>query len=565
MKTVLRLVLALGLLVGSLLLASCGRSAATARLSLSPTAANATTTVAPVKPSITAPPTSSPTFAPSPTPARAEPQRTLRVLSTQPATTLNPITALSGAVYLANIYETLVRANPPGAKKPLAPLLSERWERSADGKVWTFYLRRGVTFHDGEPLSAEAARLALLADRRYGRSTFLWRVVDKIEAVDDLTLRFRLHTPADLPRLLAAPYGAYIVSPKALQAWQKDAFYFDEGHDGGTGPYTVAEYKAGESLTLKAYKPYRRGWTADQAKEVIITLTDRPEEWRQLISQGKVDAAMPFFAAERAFSPPKGYSTVAADSFIQMLVFFNTKHKPLDDARIRRALALATPSGQGGSLGEWVHPVRSPLPPGLWPYSDAVQALPYDPQQAKTMLTDLNAEGLRLTMTYNSESAMQAAVAKAIQKAYAAAGIELTLRPMPWREQWENARAFPDDPKTQDLFLMEYAPLYPDGRDVLHTLFGSSGRYFLNLSYWESDAFDRLLAEADARAATSPSEAEAFYAEAMNLLAKEAPAVFLFTERQPFVLSERVHGFAYNPYYPDVPFWFAQLTLSKGR
>ncbi len=565
MKTVFRLVLALGLLVGSLLLASCGRSAVSVRLSVSPTAANAIPAVASLEPSPAAPPTSSPTFAPSPTHARAEPQRALCVLSTQPATTLNPITALSGAAYLANIYETLVRANPPGAKKSLAPLLAERWEHSADGKIWTFYLRRGVTFHDGEPLSAEAARLALLAARRYGRSNFLWRVVDKIEAVDDLTLRFRLHTPADLPRLLAVPYGAYIVSPKALQAWQKDAFYFDEGRDGGTGPYTIAEYKPCRSLTLKAYKLYWRGWVADQAKEVIITLTNRPEEWRQLISQGKVDASMPFFAAESGFSPPKGYSTVAADSFIQMLVFFNTKHKPLDDARIRRALASVTPSERGGGLEEWVHPVRSPLPPGLWPYSDAVQALPYAPQQAKTMLADLNAEGLRLTMTYNSESALQAAVAKAIQKAYAAVGIELTLRPMPWREQWENARAFPDDPKTQDLFLMEYAPLYPDGSDVLHTLFGSSERYFLNLSYWESQEFDRLLAEADTRAATSPSEAEALYAKAMNLLVKEAPAVFLLTERRPFVLSERVHDFTYNPYYPDVPFWFAQLTLSKGR
>jgi len=559
MKTLPRLALTF-LLIGLVLSASSCGNAPTALTPTTPPTIAASPTSPP--PTFAATPTT-PTVLPSPTAAHAEPQRILRVLSTYPIATLNPITALSGAAYLANIYETLVRANPPGAKEPIAPLLAERWEHDANGKVWTFYLRRGVTFHDGEPLSADAARASLLAARRYGRSDFLWRVVDKIEAVDDLTLRFSLNTPADLPRLLAAPYGAYIISPKALKAWQNDAFYFDKGNDGGTGAYTIAEYKPGKSLTLKAYKHYWRGWVAAQAKEVVITLTDQPEEWRQLISQGRVDIATPFFAAENGFTPPNGYSIAAADSFIQMLVFFNTKHKPLDDARIRLALAMATPSDQRGDFEEWARPVRSPLPPGLWPFSDSVKAIPYDPRQAKSMLADLNAEGLQLTMTYDAESAVQAAAAKAIQKAYAAVGIELTLQPMSWREQWENARSFPDDPKTQDLFLMEYAPLYPDGSDVLHTLFGSSERYFLNLSYWENDEFDRLLAEADARAAISPKEAETIYAKAMNILVDEAPAAFLFTERQPFVISERVHGFAYNPYYPDVPIWFAQLTLAK--
>ena len=560
MKTLPRLAL-MFLLTGLVLSASsCGNSPMALTPTTPPTIA-ARPISAPHAPA--ASPTAIPTALPSPTAARAEPQFTLHVLSNYPIATLNPITALSGAAYLANIYETLVRANPPGAKEPIAPLLAERWEHSPDGKVWTFHLRSGVTFHDGEPLNAEAARASLLAARRYGRSDFLWRVVDEIIVVDDLTLRFSLNTPADLPRLLAAPYGAYIISPKALKAWQKGAFYFEKGNDGGTGAYTIAEYKPCRSLTLKAYKPYWRGWVAAQAKEVVITLTDQPEEWRQLISQGDVDIATPFFPAENGFAPPKGYSIAAADSFIQMLVFFNTKHKPLDDARIRLALAMATPSEQSGNFGEWVRPARSPLPPALWPYSDAVKAIPYDPQQAKATLADLNAEGLKLTMTYDAESAVQAAVAKAIQKAYAAVGVELTLQPMPWREQWENARSFPDDPKTQDLFLMEYAPLYPDGSDVLHTLFGSSERYFLNLSYWESQEFDRLLAEADARAATSPEGAEATYAKAMNLLVDEAPAAFLLTERQPFVVSDRVHGFAYNPYYPDVPIWFAQLTLSK--
>jgi peptide/nickel transport system substrate-binding protein len=76
----------------------------------------------------------------------------LKYASSANITTWDPIASFSTeAAYMANMYEQLVRVNPPGSAEPFSPLLAESWEKSDDGLVWTFKLRSGVKFHDGEP------------------------------------------------------------------------------------------------------------------------------------------------------------------------------------------------------------------------------------------------------------------------------------------------------------------------------------------------------------------------------------------------------------------------------
>ena len=77
----------------------------------------------------------------------------LKVAATANVTTWDPIKSFSTeALYMGNVYEQLLRINPPGAKERFTPLLAESWESSADGLSWTFKLRPDVKFHDGEPL-----------------------------------------------------------------------------------------------------------------------------------------------------------------------------------------------------------------------------------------------------------------------------------------------------------------------------------------------------------------------------------------------------------------------------
>ena len=94
----------------------------------------------------------------------------LRVATTAGVTTWDPIKSFSTEVlYMANIYEPLVYANPPGSSKPFRPGLATNWGRSKDGKTWTFTLRQGVKFHNGERLTAQAVKDSLDAAREARR------------------------------------------------------------------------------------------------------------------------------------------------------------------------------------------------------------------------------------------------------------------------------------------------------------------------------------------------------------------------------------------------------------
>ena len=88
--------------------------------------------------------------------------------------------------------------NPPGAAQRFTPLLAERWETSADGLVWTFHLRPNVTFHDGEPLSAEAVKLSIEAAKDHSGASFIWAPLKTIDIVDSQTVRFNLSYAAPL-------------------------------------------------------------------------------------------------------------------------------------------------------------------------------------------------------------------------------------------------------------------------------------------------------------------------------------------------------------------------------
>jgi ABC-type transport system substrate-binding protein len=140
----------------------------------------------------------------------------LKIANTANITTWDPIESFSTeAAYMANVYEQLLRINPPGSAEQYTPLLAESWESNADGTVWTFNLRPGVTFHDGEPMNADAVVKSLDAARERGGASFIWWMVESIEAVDDLTVQFNLSSSAPVDLIASSLYGAWIVSPKA--------------------------------------------------------------------------------------------------------------------------------------------------------------------------------------------------------------------------------------------------------------------------------------------------------------------------------------------------------------
>mgnify|MGYP003694155993 CR=1 FL=1 len=201
----------------------------------------------------------------------------------------DPATGYSNEVIaLHNIYETLTRYN--AATQEVDPLLAESWESSKDGLTWTFTLRPDVTFHTGNPLTADAAKASIERTMEIGEgAAYIWGAVKKIDAPDDTTLVFHLSYPSPLDLVSSGTYSAYIYDTTA-SGGQDLGDWFADGNDAGTGPYMVSEYNPGDEieLRLEAYPDYWGGWDdADHYERYVFPRDARGEHRGPAAASGR--------------------------------------------------------------------------------------------------------------------------------------------------------------------------------------------------------------------------------------------------------------------------------------
>jgi peptide/nickel transport system substrate-binding protein len=544
------------LLVVTLVLSACGAGATP-------------TEKAPVVPTKPPEPTQAveqPTKPPEPTQPPAP--KVLKIANTATFTTWDPVKSFSTeAAYMGNMYEQLLRINPPGSAEKFTPLLAESWETSPDGLVWTFHLRQNVKFHDGEPLKADAVKTSIEAAKDHSGASFIWLPLDKIEVVDDLTAKFTLTYAAPLDLIVSSLYGAWIISPKALQAAAADDKYFEAGLEAGTGPYMLESYTPDQEVVFKRFDDYWGGWQPGQFDKVLVQIVGEAITQQQMLEGGQVDLVTRIPTENQAaFKDKPDYNYYEEQSFYDYVGFFNTLRPPLDKIKVRQALSYAIPYADIIMIGtnELATQSRGPVPQGVWPWSADVKQYTYDLEKAKQLLTEAGYPkgGFKLKLTYASENDVEAAFAPLIKDSFAQLGVEVTIEPMLWSQQWEASKS--DPAKAQDMFVLLYWPTYSDaGSDNLWSMFYWTEKPFFNLSYWKNDQFNALLDEAIAKTVTDPTTSQAKYIEAMNLLVDEAPGVFFMDPKVVFVVPKYIEGFEYNLNYPFTQYFFYQLRTTK--
>ena len=517
-------------------------------------------------------PTEAPTVAPTAPPAPL----VLKYASSAGVTTWDPIASFSTeAAYMANMYEQLVRVNPPGSAQQYSPLLALSWEKSADGLVWTFKLRPNVKFHDGEPMNAAAVVKSIEAAKDHAGASFIWLPLDKVEAVDDMTVKFTLKYAQPLELILGSEYAAYIVSPKALDAAAANKDYWTAGVDAGTGPYQIESYTADKELVLTQNKDYWGGWKPGQYEKVLVQFVPEATTRQQMMEGGEVDlvTTVPLDSLATLATNPD-YVVSYEPSLFNYTAFFNTLKKPLDNVKVRQALSYAIPYediikiGANG-LGTLSH---GTVPAGVFPYSADIKQYTYDLEKAKTLLKEAGHEGggFSLKLTYASANATEENFAPLIKDSFKQIGVDVTIQPMDWTQQWALAKTDPTLKDAQDIFLLLYWPTYSDaGGDNMYSMFyGDKAAPHLNvtkfnLSYWYDEKYNALWDSANALSGTDTAGALAKYTEAQNLLVDQAPAAFLFDTKVAIIVPARITGFKYNLNYPDVRFWFYDLSPAK--
>ncbi|MFG1614484.1 ABC transporter substrate-binding protein [Nonomuraea wenchangensis] len=463
----------------------------------------------------------------------------------------DPATSYSNEIVaLSNIYEGLTRYDAQTQKAE--PRLAQKWTSGEGGKEWTFELRPGVTFHSGAPLTAEAAKKAIerTIDKK-GGAAYIWDAVDKIDALDDKTLKFTLKYPAPLDLIASSGYAAYIYDVGAVDP--------DGKKDGGTGPYTVDTWQKGKEteLTLKAYEGYWGGWKPEQYKKVAFRVTPEITTAWQLLQKGEVNFVQrlnPQLFQQAGGTD--GVRTSQSPSFQNLLVLFNTSSGPAKDERVRKALQAAIDyDGLAAALKGSGQKASGLVPEGLLGHVAGMQPK-QDLDKARQLLEEAgygpdNPE-LKLSLTYAQGDDDQKLLVTLLSAALKKLNVTLQARPMTWNAQWDLGKK-----RGQDVFVMYWYPDYPDAYSWFLNVFRSADEPQFNLSYLKDAQIDAGIDALPELTATNQVRADETYQDLQRKIIEERAAVAVpYVQTYQRALSADVEGYVDNPAYPNVVFFY---------
>lgn len=354
--------------------------------------------------------------------------------------------------FIGLAYNKLVDAAPTDANKIL-PDLAETWDISTDGKVYTFHLASGVTWHDGQPFSAEDARYSIgrMANPPEGTISG-WKDafggLEKVEAPDNNTLKMTLAYPR--PSLLPYLASAIYMMPKhvieAKGSMKRDVI--------GTGPFRFKEYLPGSSVTLEKNPNYFKKGLPYLDRFVRYIIKD-PATRFAAIKTGQIMVTAPYtssLSTEQMEAIKKDFSDKIATGKLPQLsdfrVNFNLSRPPFNDIRLRQALALAIDGRKMiNALSQGYGEIGGVLPAGSeWSFSkEEIEKMPgfrqpkdEDIAAAKKLLAEAgHPDGLKAGLLVRTASSHQA-FAEVLKDQMKAIGVDLSIEvvdPTAWEDR----------------------------------------------------------------------------------------------------------------------------------
>jgi oligopeptide transport system substrate-binding protein len=479
----------------------------------------------------------------------AHPARELRInLETEPPT-LDWNLATDGVSIIA--IESLMRGltRLDDQLRP-QPDLAERWEVSADGRSYTFHLRPGVVWSDGVPLRAQhfvdswqrllapatAAEYAYFLfgvrgarDYNAGKSTDFASV--GVRATDDATLAVELdaplvYFPALVNFMVTFPLRKDLVE-KYGERWT------DPGKLVSLGPFVLEEWRHEYRLVLRANERYWAG--RPPLDRIRAYMVGEGSTALVLWEQGLLDLVkIPPLEIRRYESRGEHHRQPLLRGYYYG---FNTREKPFDDARVRRAFALAIDRSRFPEIlrgGE--QPWPSWIPPAM-PDANPALGLSFDPERARALLREAGVDPAQLApirIVYNSDQTHKL-VAETVQSEWREhLGVRVELENREWKVYLKELTTHPPP-----VFRLGWGADFPDPDNFMN-LFTSYSEN--NHTGWANPRYDDLVERAAREA--DPARRQSLYDQAQRLLCEEdAPIVPLFVTASNFAVSPRVHGF----------------------
>lgn len=317
----------------------------------------------------------------------------------EPAPGLDPTVAPAaaiGEVVHMNVFEGLTRIGMDGK---ISPLLAESWAIDPDGRVYTFRLKKGVRFHDGEAFDASDVKWSFERAKAAGSTNKAKKAVfdniSRIETPDAATVIVVLNQADGNFLFRMGENTAVILDPKSAPTAATKPV--------GTGPYRFASWAKGSAITLEKNEEYRGAAAVKMKKVTFRFINDEAAQVAALLA-GDIDG-MPRFGSLpnlKQFQSDPRFSVVPGGTEGKTILTINNRKKPFDDVRVRRAVAAAIDRKAviDGAQEGYGTPIGSHMVPSDAGYVDLTGVNPYNPEKAKALLKEAGvALPLNVTLT----------------------------------------------------------------------------------------------------------------------------------------------------------------------
>lgn len=330
-------------------------------------------------------------------------------------------TAYASFQVLENVYDTLVM---PDENLEMQPALAESWETSEDQLTWTFQLRDGVKFHNGDPFTAEDVVYSYnrIIDEELSNA-YRFSSVEKVTAVDDQTVEIKVSQPTpNLLALIGGFKGMAIVHQENVESGDVKTDPI------GTGPFSFESYTPGDSIVLTANEDYWGG--APKIGSVKYTFVPEPTVALANLQSGQVDWTDNL--------PPQQVESLQGNDQLEVGIvpsndywYFatNQAREPFDDPRVRAALAWGidreaiTEAAKFGlaTVNQTAIPESSKWYYDYSPYT-------HDPAKARQLLQEAGVENLEMSIMVTNEYPETVTAAQVMADQLSEIGVKLNIR-----------------------------------------------------------------------------------------------------------------------------------------